>query len=259
MNEAPVTFRSEGQQIVGMLHRPRGRGPFPCVIFLHGFTASSTESRRLFVETSRALAARGVASLRFDFRGSGNSAGVFSDISIQTEVADARAALRWARRQPWVDRRRVALLGMSMGGLVATQVLAADRAVPVAVLWNPVVFARALRDGWMNPALAAQLKKTGVADWFGWPVGRALHDDMGRVDVLARAATIRCPVLVVQSTEDQTTPKAGGCALVKALQEAGAVAQLQLIPGADHTFARFDWTQQAIHTSVEYLAAAFAD
>lgn len=259
MSEIPVTFRSAGQQVVGLLHRPRGRAAVPVVIFLHGFTATSTESRRLFVEAARALAGRGVASLRFDFRGSGNSEGDFASISLPSEVADAKAALQWVRRQPWADRRRVALLGMSMGGLVATQVLAVDRAVRTAVLWNPVVFARALRDGWMNPALAAQLKKSGVADWFGWPVGRALHDDMGRVDVLASAAAIRCPVLVVQSTDDQTTPKAGGCALVKALQNAGVAAQLELIPGADHTFARFDWTRHVLQISVDYLVAGLAN
>lgn len=259
MNEAPVTFLSEGKQIIGTLHRPRGRGPFPVVVFLHGFSGNSFEAHRLFVETARRLAARGFASLRFDFRGSGNSEGTFSDLSIRTEIADARAAVRWVRRQSWADSGRLALLGMSMGGLVATQVLAAERVLRTAVLWNPVVFARALRDGWMNPARAAQLKKSGVADWFGWPVGRALYEDLGRFDPLASAASIRCPLLVVQATDDQTTPKAGGCALVKALQGAGVLAQLELIPGSDHTFGRFDWTQQAIQASVDYLVAGLAD
>jgi dipeptidyl aminopeptidase/acylaminoacyl peptidase len=259
MNEVPVTLRSEGKQVVGMLHRPPGRGPFPAVVFLHGFSGNSFEAHRLFLETARVLTTRGVASLRFDFRGSGNSAGAFSDLSIQTEIADARAAVRWVRKQPWADSRRLALLGMSMGGLVATQVLAADRALRTAVLWNPVVYARALRDGWMNPARAAQLKKSGVADWFGWPVGRALYDDLGRIDPLACAPSIRCPLLVVQATDDQTTPKAGGCALVKSLQGAGVLAQLQLIPGSDHCFGRFDWTQQAIQASVDYLGSGLAD
>ena len=258
MIETPVTFLSQRQQVVGLLHRPGGRGPFPVVVFLHGFTATSTESRRLFVELARKLASRGVASLRFDFRGSGNSAGTFSEVCIQSEIADAGAALRWVRRQPWADRARIALLGMSMGGLVATQVLARDRRIKAAVLWNPVIFAKGLRDAWMTPDLHRQMKRDGVADWFGWPVGRRLYEDMGSVDPLRHVAPIACPVLLIQSTEDQTTPLAGGLAFESAMKAAGRDVKVHLIPGADHTFARFDWTADVLCNSESWLLAQLA-
>ena len=77
--ETPVVFDSKGQQIVGMLHVPNGRGRFPGALLLHGFTGTKTESHRMFVKLSRRLAEHGIASLRFDFRGSGDSAGEFEE------------------------------------------------------------------------------------------------------------------------------------------------------------------------------------
>src|SRR5207244_3810038 len=86
--ETPVTFECKGQQLVGMLHVPDGRGRFPAALLLHGFTASKTENHRMFVKLSRQLASQGIASLRFDFRGSGDSAGDSEDMTIRSEMAD---------------------------------------------------------------------------------------------------------------------------------------------------------------------------
>lgn len=253
MNEAPVTFRSAGAQIVGMLHRPTGRGRHPAVVILHGFTGNSIEAHRLFVEAARHLSGQGFVVLRFDFRGAGNSAGSFADLTISSQIADARAALRWLCRQPGVDAQRVGLIGLSMGGLVATHVLAKDRRVRAAVLWNPLAFPRALRDERMNPALWVQLKRCGVGDWGGWPVSMALHKELGRFDPIPVLPLARCPVRLIQAAEDQTTPMAGAMAMQRAMKKAGRPLDFQVVPGADHTFNRFDWTASALALTSTWL------
>ena len=99
--ETPVTFDCKGQQIVGMLHLPEGRGRVPAALLMHGFTGTKVESHRLFVKISRALAEHGIASLRFDYRGSGDSAGDFEEMTIRSEIADALEAVRFlARHKP---------------------------------------------------------------------------------------------------------------------------------------------------------------
>ena len=92
--ESPVVFENKGQQIVGMLHLPEGRGRFPTALLLHGFTGTKVEAHRMFVKLSRALADHGIASLRFDYRGSGDSAGEFEDMTIRSEVADSLEAIK---------------------------------------------------------------------------------------------------------------------------------------------------------------------
>lgn len=253
MTELPVTFRSQGQQVVGMLHRPRGRGRHPAVVFLHGFTATSTESHRLFVEAARHLAGLGFASLRFDFRGSGNSAGSFAGVTISSEVADARAALRWLRRQPGIDSARTAVVGMSLGGLVAAHVLAGDRLLQAGVLWNPVAFPKERRDTWMTLDHLRQLKKRGVIDWGGWPIGRGLYRELGTCKPIARLVQATCPVRIIQSGDDQTTPPAGAQAYADAMRKAGRPCDLQLVEGADHTFRARHWTESALQLTAAWL------
>ena len=258
MTETPVTFKSAGQQIVGLLHRPRGRGPFPTAVFLHGFTGSSAETHRLFVECARLLAGSGIAALRFDFRGAGNSAGSFRDYCISSQVADARAALRWLRRQPGVDVKRIGLVGMSMGGMVAALVMADDHRIRAGVLWNPVSDPTVRRDLWITPEHLRQLKQGGAADWSGWPVGRALFKELGTSNPVKALTKATCPVRIVQAADDQTTPPAGAETYRLAMLKAGRAIDLKSVAGADHGFSRFAWTAQALELTRDWLARQLA-
>ena len=76
--EEVISFQSHGAKVVGTLTTPGG-GPAPVVILFHGFTGSRDElavantKDGVFSRTAHALAAAGYASVRIDFRGSGQS------------------------------------------------------------------------------------------------------------------------------------------------------------------------------------------
>src|SRR5579863_2729220 len=97
--ESPVEFQNRpGKWLRGMIHRPSSlarRRAAPGVIFFHGFTGDRMESHWLFVKCSRALAQAGIASLRFDFYGSGESEGEFREVTLRGEISDARAAIEY--------------------------------------------------------------------------------------------------------------------------------------------------------------------
>ena len=139
MKEKPITFKVSGEQVVGMLHLPaKGKAKCPAVVCFHGFTGSKTESHRLFVKMARMLAEAGSICLRIDFRGSGDSEGDFSQMTISREIEDARAALKFLRARSDVDPKRIGILGMSMGGMVSAYVLGSDKNICTSVLWAPV-------------------------------------------------------------------------------------------------------------------------
>src|SRR5437867_11466797 len=109
----------------GVIHRPeraRARRGGPGVVLFHGFTGDRMESHWLFVKCARALARAGVASLRFDFFGSGESDGTFRQATLQGEIEDARAAVNFFRRQKGIHQERIGLLGPSLGGAIAAVV-----------------------------------------------------------------------------------------------------------------------------------------
>jgi uncharacterized protein len=249
MKELPIIFRSGGEQVVGMLHLPKGasaRRKCPAVVFLHGFTGSRHEAHRLFVVAARRLAGQGMAALRFDFRGSGDSAGDFSEMTISRELEDARSAVRWIRKRPEIDPARVALLGMSMGGMVSALLLGEDSKIPAAVLWCPVAdFERLVR---ANQTIVAAQSDRKTIDFGGWPVGRAFIGDglkQKPVEVLARS---RAMVLILHGDADQAVP-------VNESTMYRNAARREIIPGADHTFNSLAWTERVVRSSASWLRA----
>ena len=96
--ERYVECVSRGLTLRGMLHVPDGReGKLPFVILFHGFCDDRNEINFVHTELSRRLCERGIASVRFDFAGSGESDGRFEDMTVSGEVADGMAILDYVK------------------------------------------------------------------------------------------------------------------------------------------------------------------
>ena len=121
-----------GKTLRGMMHRPAGarHRRVPAVTMFHGFTGNRMESHWIFVKCSRALAQAGIASLRFDFYGSGESAGDFREVTLRGEIADGRAAVAFLRRQKESTRRGWACWGFLWGARWLRRSRRASRQAP---------------------------------------------------------------------------------------------------------------------------------
>ncbi|MFZ0565858.1 MAG: alpha/beta fold hydrolase [Chlamydiales bacterium] len=135
-----ITMENNGQRIFGILHRPLQETPSPIVVFCHGFASSKHGTQRAFVYLAEALARENIASLRFDFRGAGDSEGNLSELSFNDLVADAVTALNYLPNLEKIDMERVGLFGSSLGGAIAVFSAAnnPDRGIKALALWAPV-------------------------------------------------------------------------------------------------------------------------
>ena len=252
--EKPVVFKSQGQQIIGVVHMPeRRKGKVPAVVFFHGFTGTKVEPHRIFVKMARALARAGIAALRFDFRGSGDSEGDFSKMTISGELQDAAEALRFVRRLPGVDPKRVGVLGLSMGGAVAAMTLGRDLKIPGAALWSPVANLGDSKRRKMKPGDREQLRQMGVIDHGGNAVGRGFLDDMPRHNPLKAIVGTRAAVLIVHGDQDETVPIAAAHAYEKALKRAKKAVAKHIVTGADHTYNSLAWETQVVGLTLEWF------
>lgn len=128
--EPSITFTSarDSLQLGGKLVLPHGRGPFPAAVFV---TGSDPDTREAWQVEARALAALGVASLLYDKRGVGASAGASHDLASWDDLAsDAEGALRYLRaRSDLIDARRIGLVGQSQGTWIIAKIAARDPAI----------------------------------------------------------------------------------------------------------------------------------
>ncbi len=143
--EEVVTFEVAGQTVVGTLETPDGASEAaPVVLMLHGFTGTRDElpvkdtEEGVFARTARILAENGYASLRIDFRGTGDSGGAWPETTFSGQIADAVVAIDWLKSDKRVDGSNISILGWSQGGLVATHAAASRPDVKSVILWAAV-------------------------------------------------------------------------------------------------------------------------
>ncbi|MDQ2769811.1 MAG: alpha/beta fold hydrolase [Bacteroidota bacterium] len=130
----PVTITTQAGNVVlaGTLSIPDGAGPFPAAVLLSDMGPHDRDARqggyRPFADLSASLARQGIAVLRLDDRGVGQSSGDSRLATTADRVRDAQAALSYLRLRPTLDPSRVGLIGHGEGGNVA--LLAAGQPQP---------------------------------------------------------------------------------------------------------------------------------
>ena len=176
----PISFVNEGQKLIGVLHRPVAayRDKIPAVVLFHGFTGTKVERHRIFVKAAEALAREGIAALRFDFRGSGDSEGDFEDMTLPGEISDARVSLDYVSGVPGVDGNNIGILGLSMGGAVAASV-SDDPRVRSVVMWSAVAdLERTFMDA-VRPGMWQEISGVGGAERSGRATPNGAHEADG--------------------------------------------------------------------------------
>lgn len=130
-----VTIDGDHGKLAAILQTPDGREKFPLVIICHGFNAD--KNYPLLKILADDLEAAGIASIRFDFNGHGQSDGAFQDMTIPNEIVDAKCVYDYARRLPEVTK--IGVTGHSQGGVV-TSMLAGElgaKKIRAIVLFAP--------------------------------------------------------------------------------------------------------------------------
>ncbi len=253
--ETPVTFTNHGQQLVGMIHAPEGTCPCPAVLFHHGFTGNRIEAHFLFVKMARRLAAAGFLAMRFDFRGSGESAGDFREMTIPGEIDDAKAALAWLRGHPMVDPDRVTLLGLSMGGAVASVVAGEDERIVALVLWSalsdPADVVRRSAEGSGSMPSPLGLQPDGGFDIGGHLLGLEFLTTIEQARPLDSLMEFRRPALILHGSADEVIPPSHADRFLETIGEQHATRHW--IQGADHTYSAHVWEEEVFQLTADWL------
>jgi alpha-beta hydrolase superfamily lysophospholipase len=158
---------------------------------------------RLYRQLAQSLAEQGMAVLRFDYHGTGDSAGDSAEVDWERCVSDAATAAAELRRRAGVDR--VVAFGARLGGSVALAAAAQARFSEV-IAWDPVLdgdhYVAALDA--MQAALREDAGRftrprshSDVAEqWLGFDIGETLRRQLSTL----RVGTANVPTLVLDST-----------------------------------------------------------
>ena len=246
-----------GFELAGTLTRPDGKPgakPLPCVVTITGSGPQDRDERialvrgyRLFRQIADTLSRRGIAVLRLDDRGTGESGGRFAGSTTQDFSNDVEDALRWLRREPGIDTTRLALLGHSEGGLIAPMVAAREPSLAAIVLlagpaWdgrrvlvyqNEQLLKKKLTGASFDSAMASarkQIDSLSVNDpWFAWFIA---HDPLPVARQLSKPR-----VLLLQGETDRQVSAEQVDQLAAAFKAAGnRDVTVRKLPATNHLF-----------------------
>jgi len=231
MKVEKVSFVSEGQKISGILHLPDEVNP-PCVIASHGLL-SSKESEKYVVLGER-LSAQGMAMLRFDFRGIGESEGRLADDTVSRRVVDLAAAVGFVRSYPGMGHR-IGLLGSSLGGYVSLIVASMEKEMRAVVVWA-------------TPFHLDDLGSKEQGEEYPLP-GQVFFEDLPRHRLLPLLPRVmNC--LVIHGDRDELVPVDQAWEIFHAL---GTPKEIHVIEDADHRLINPSHRRRAIDLSVDWF------
>lgn len=252
-----IVIENLGRKLFGILHRPPTTHICPGVVIFHGFASHKIGRNRSYVKLAEALSQNGIAVLRFDFGGCGDSEGSLSDMTIHSLISDGSAAINFLKTQSFIDQDKIGIVGSSLGGAIAvlTSVLVA-KDIKALCLWAPV----ASGELWYADWLKANVNKTKAA--LTTHHGTPLHVDFQDQFIAMNAAKAiesltQIPLLLIHGEQDSVVSSAHREAYRSCRALAQAESLFTLIPNTDHFlgFSQFfnQIVQDTTHFFCEYL------
>ena len=242
--------------ISGTLVKPRGRGPFPVVVFVHG---SGPWTRGAPYALSEYFAANGIASWIYDKRGVGKSGGVYThnvdSARFELLAADAIAGVKMLSKRSDIDSNRIGIWGISQAGWIIPIVAARAPEVdftmivsgPLTTLGQENYFSGLTGEGADVPrrsrAEIAQLMRGHRATGF---------------DPIPFVRRMRIPGVWIFGGNDDSVPVDLSIEALQALKKEGYPFELSWFPMGNHQmWETTDWSRQYAPFIHRYVANYF--
>lgn len=231
-------FQFKGQIIRGMEHE--AFHPTSTSICVHGFTGSRIDHHRFMLLLARTLHAQNHNVLRFDFLGSGESDGDFSQMTFHSEFEQLVHILH-SYHHP------VNLIGFSMGGLLAAKVAAdypdkINRLVLLSPAFNII-------EVFENACSEENKLEDGSYDVSGHIVSKKAFEDIYQVNAYEGVERFDKAVCIVHGEKDEPVPEKVSEPLVELYKN----VERHVVKGADHCYSKMSYTNEMFTRVVSFL------
>lgn len=248
-----ITIKRDGLTLHGEIMKPEAE-KCPAAIIFHGLM--STHKADMFCKIAEELVKKGIAVVKFDFNGHGESDGEFFDMNVYSELLDAAKIMDYVRKQPWVTE--IYLLGHSQGGLVGSMIAGYYREiVKKLVLLAP---AATIKDD----AVSGNCFGTKSYDPYNVPESILLTDLEGRhydlsntyvrfartLPIYETASMFEGKTLIIHGSVDPAVGVIGSKRYAECMKD----VDLEIIEGEEHGLNKFSM-EHVVERVTEFLSA----
>ena len=207
-------------------------GKSPIIIMCHGYGSSKNSEK--YIKLAKLFSEQGIASLRFDFFGHGQSDGKFEDFTIEKGLEDVENVYRYLVGSEFVDNIKIGIFGSSMGGSVSILTTSEFNRFNIKsmVLSAPAIdYSSIGRD-------ALEIK--------------TFHEDAKKYNLYKKAGWIKCSTLIVHGREDDVVPLKQSEKFLELLSLPPEKKKLEIFEGVDHDFTGPD-LDRLVELSADWL------
>ena len=210
----PFFFGTASRRLYGLYQPRRMASPRNrAVVFCYPWGSEYLHAHRALRQLTKMLAAEGIHSLRFDYFGTGDSAGEATGQHLEGWLADINSAIN-----ELLDATRyaqVTLIGLRLGGTLAAAVAAKDPSrVEALVMWDPVISgAEYLEELWADHTQAPRVngrppprlaEVAGAHEILGFPLTAALQAEIRVLSLAPILSELDVPTLIITSQPSST-------------------------------------------------------
>lgn len=241
---------SKGNKLCGVLSDPNPEKHLPVVVLCHGF--ASNKDRPTYIKLQGLFNDRSIATFRFDFYGTNESAGKFEDITLSEAVDDTLNAIQFLQTKGYVS---FGLIGSSFGGMTSLLTAANSKDLKVLALRAPVtdylekIIAKISNEeiaAWKNNGFILYHQSDGNKP----RVNYSFFLDAEKADGKAAARKIGIPTIIVHGDADQSVPIEQSRKTATLIKN----CRLEIIKGADHRFTKPEDNERCMDLIVEFVA-----
>lgn len=252
----PVVINIDGQKLFGILHRPLHQKKAPAVLMCHGLAGNKTGRFRLYVKLAKELAKKGIASLRIDFRGCGDSDGEFSESTVSGFMKDAHHSLQYLLQHEGIDANRIGFFGRSFGAAIAIWAATDYKNAKSLALWAPLFNTHQWQQQWQlfNEKSTPQHVKDQMLSVDGQMGSYEFFDEFFKLDLDSKLKMLHhVPLLHIHGIKDSTIGIHHADMYEDSRKKSMAPSKFIRLPEADHNFVNPSDQLKAIAETVDWF------
>ena len=227
---------------------------------LHGTGSNREEAGNGYAMAAPVMATQGIATIRIDFMGNGESKADYVNYNNTSAVIDAKAAADYLAGLETVDAANLGVMGWSQGG---TDALLAAEAHPdtfqAVVTWSGALYLGMTEDEDFQAAYETAKKDGYYEQTYDWReplhIGERWYKEIAETDMLKVTAGIKAPILAINGKNDTTVTPDNAEKIVEA--SANDASEVLLVDNCDHTYNVFSGDFTALFQTVDATIAFF--
>lgn len=212
-----------GRKLLGFLHSPSPSAGARALLYCHPFAEEKNLSHVVAARTARKLASRGLAVLRFDMSGCGDSEGDLEEASAQAWLGEIAAAAAWLMQR--TGAATLGLWGLRTGANLAARFAQGRSDIDYALLWHPVADLKVYLQQFLRQKVASGLSAENAApatvgslvkrleageivEVMGYPISLGLYQSLSAPGSSMAGLELACPACVLAISEGEDPPEA---------------------------------------------------